>query len=151
MPPSTSSSVLRKRCGPSESPRNCSRVVTESIGCAGSAANTAARIAGTRASGSPSVRTTSDTGVTATLFWSNGTYTVGAGGWLKPTSLTSPTTPTTVSKRGLVPRWMRRPSGSSPGQCCSGEQLADHRDRRLLDAVAGGEVAAAQQRNPHAC
>ena len=95
------------------------------------------------------MRTTSDTGVTATLFWSNETYTVGAGGWLKPTSLTSPTTPTTVSQRGLVPRWMRRPSGSAPGQCWSANSwLTTATDGCSMPSLAA-KSRPLQERNPH--
>ena len=79
-------------------------------------------------SGSPAVLSTSPIGNATFAVCVQAAYSVGSGDCSKSTSLTSSTTPTTIAM--AVPRWIRRPIGSPPGQNRSAND-------RLTMATAG--------------
>ena len=83
---------------------------------------------------------------------SYGRYISGRAGAVRPRWWTSPTTPTTVRQiesASPPPSSTRRPTGSCPGQTCSGERPVHDHDARTADPVGVGEVASLQQRNAH--
>ena len=127
---SAPSSVVLKRCGPSDCATISPIGRTSETGCCGSTDQMACWADRARSAGWLSPRTTTENARSRTanavyrsFCCASGTYRVGTGGAFMPTSRTSPTMPTI--SRGIVsarsgrdgwPSVMRWPSGSAPGQ-----------------------------------